>query len=54
LNALIVQLKIFFNKERECRDIHFHNMMNLHNINMKRIGRGNVKTICAFRKNWKW
>jgi hypothetical protein len=40
----------FLIKERGCRDIHFHNTMNLPRIHMKRYGK-DVKTICTFRKD---
>jgi hypothetical protein len=40
----------FLTKERGCRDIHFHNTMNLPRIHMKKYGKG-VKTICTFRKD---
>jgi hypothetical protein len=41
----------FLTKERGCRDIHFHNTMNLPRIHMKRFGKDDVKTICTFRKD---
>ena len=40
----------FLTKERGCRDIHFHNTMNLPRIHMKKYGK-DVKTICTFRKD---
>jgi hypothetical protein len=40
----------FLTKERELRDIHFHNTMNLPRIHMKKYGK-NVKTISHFRKD---
>ena len=40
----------FLTKEIELRDIHFHNMMNLPRIHMKKYGK-DVKTICTFRKD---
>lgn len=40
----------FLIKERGCRDIHFHNTMNLPRIHMRRYGK-DTKTICTFRKN---
>ncbi len=40
----------FLTKERGCRDIHFHNTMNLPRIHMKKYGK-DVKTICTFKKD---
>ena len=40
----------FLTKERGCRDIHFHNTMNLPPIHMKKYGK-DVKTICTFKKD---
>jgi hypothetical protein len=40
----------FLTKERGCRDIHFHNSMNLPRIHMKKYGK-DAKTICTFRKD---
>ena len=45
----MVHLEDFLIKERGCRDIHFHNTMNLPRIHMKRYGK-DTKTICTFRE----
>jgi len=40
----------FLTTERGCRDVHFHNTMNLPRIHMKKYGK-DVNTICTFRKD---